>query len=120
MRALFLPARIPAFAQCDRFFRAGTIRIENPTHLLETKDFKKNNVIIKKQSVIQTDKITVVMSAVEESLKSSTVVFCGDATPGSPVTAKRGASNPGNRLQMPQASLSLMFARPLSARVRRK
>jgi hypothetical protein len=95
LSALFLPA----CAQSDPFFRAGTTRIENPTHLLEAKDFKKQNVIIKKKSVIQnSDKSTVVMLALEESHKSSTVVFGGDATRGAPGTAGRGASNPGNRL----------------------
>ena len=89
----------PRARKLTLFFRAGTTRIENPTHLLETKNFKKKNVIIKKKSDIQNaDKSNLVMLAIEESLQSSPFVFGGDATRGSPGTAKRGASNPGNRL----------------------
>jgi hypothetical protein len=57
-------------ARSKPFSGAGINRIENPTRLLETKEFKKITIIINNKSALQNaDKGTVVMSALEESLK---------------------------------------------------
>ncbi len=60
------------------------------------------------------DKSTVGMSALEESLKSNTVVFVGDATRGVSGTAKRGASRPGNKQTLDAVVLAVADACALS------